>query len=78
VPKKGVERLIYIVEDLDMITKLKLHLNLDYSEFDIVELIQNVFDLLEMKADKKENTPRLSKTIIFSLILLRQIKPAGY
>jgi two-component system phosphate regulon sensor histidine kinase PhoR len=30
--------------------------NLDYSEFDIVELIQNVFDLLEMKADKKKIT----------------------
>jgi two-component system phosphate regulon sensor histidine kinase PhoR len=55
--EKGVERLIYIVEDLDMITKLEVgDLNLDYSEFDIVELIQNVFDLLEMKADKKKIT----------------------
>jgi two-component system phosphate regulon sensor histidine kinase PhoR len=55
--EKGVERLIYIVEDLDMITKLEVgYLNLDYSEFDIVELIQNVFDLLEMKADKKKIT----------------------
>jgi two-component system, OmpR family, phosphate regulon sensor histidine kinase PhoR len=53
--EKGVERLIYIVEDLDMITKLESgDLNLDFSEFDIVELIQNVFDLLEMKADKKK------------------------
>jgi two-component system phosphate regulon sensor histidine kinase PhoR len=40
-----------------MITKLEVgDLNLDYSEFDIVELIQNVFDLLEMKADKKKIT----------------------
>jgi two-component system phosphate regulon sensor histidine kinase PhoR len=55
--EKGVERLIYIVEDLDMITKLEVgDLNLDYSEFDIVELVQNVFDLLEMKADKKKIT----------------------
>ncbi len=55
--EKGVERLIYIVEDLDMITKLEVgDLNLDFSEFDIVELIQNVFDLLEMKADKKRIT----------------------
>ncbi len=55
--EKGVERLIYIVEDLDMITKLEVgDLNLDFSEFDIVELIQNVFDLLEMKADKKKIT----------------------
>jgi two-component system, OmpR family, phosphate regulon sensor histidine kinase PhoR len=55
--EKGVERLIYIVEDLDMITKLEVgDLNLEYSEFDIVELIQNVFDLLEMKAEKKSIT----------------------
>lgn len=55
--EKGVERLIYIVEDLDMITKLEVgDLNLEFSEFDIVELIQNVFDLLEMKAKKKKIT----------------------
>ncbi|WP_026837303.1 sensor histidine kinase [Gillisia sp. JM1] len=51
---KGVERLVYIVKDLDMITKLEagdLHLNKE--NFDVVELIQNVFDLLEMKAAKK-------------------------
>ncbi|MEK8179323.1 ATP-binding protein [Flavobacterium buctense] len=52
--EKGVERLIYIVEDLDMISKLETgDLNLELSKFNIVELIQNVFDLLEMKADKK-------------------------
>jgi two-component system, OmpR family, phosphate regulon sensor histidine kinase PhoR len=53
--EKGVERLIYIVQDLDMITKLEIgDLNLDLSEFDIVREIQNVFDLLEMKATKKD------------------------
>ncbi|RZJ73730.1 MAG: sensor histidine kinase [Flavobacterium sp.] len=52
--EKGVERLIYIVEDLDMITKLEVgDLNLNYTTFNIVEVLQNVFDLLEMKADKK-------------------------
>lgn len=52
--EKGVERLIYIVEDLDMISKLEMgDLNLEFSEFNIIELIQNVFDLLEMQADKK-------------------------
>ncbi len=55
--EKGVERLIYIVEDLDMITKLEVgDLNLEFSDFDIVDLIQNVFELLEMKADKKKIT----------------------
>lgn len=52
--EKGVERLIYIVKDLDMITKLETgDLNMNYSTFNIVEVIQAVFDLLEMKASKK-------------------------
>lgn len=52
--EKGVERLIYIVQDLDMITKLEVgDLNLNFTRFNIVEVIQNVFDLLEMKADAK-------------------------
>ncbi|WP_062061638.1 sensor histidine kinase [Aquimarina longa] len=51
---KGVERLIYIVNDLDMITKLEAgDLNLSYTNFDIVELVQSVFDLYEMKASEK-------------------------
>ncbi|MCR9263930.1 MAG: ATP-binding protein [Flavobacteriaceae bacterium] len=54
---KGVERLIYIVKDLDLITKLEVgELKLDRENFDIIELIQNVFDLLEMKAAQKEIT----------------------
>ncbi|WP_420603904.1 sensor histidine kinase [Flagellimonas sp.] len=52
---KGVERLIYIVKDLDLITKLEVgELKLEREEFDILELIQNVFDLLEMKAAQKD------------------------
>jgi two-component system phosphate regulon sensor histidine kinase PhoR len=54
---KGVERLIYIVRDLDLITKLEVgDLNLEKETFDIVELIQSVFDLLEMKVEKKNIT----------------------
>lgn len=53
--EKGVERLIRIVEDLDMITKLEVgNLQLNTTTFDIVPLIQEVFDLLEMKASKKD------------------------
>jgi len=51
---KGVERLTYIVSDLDMITKLEAgDLNLEYTNFDIIELVQSIFDLFEMKASKK-------------------------
>ena len=54
---KGVERLIYIVKDLDMITKLETgDLHLRHENFDIIELIQASFDLLEMKAAKKNIT----------------------
>ncbi len=52
--EKGVERLIYIVQDLDMITKLETGtVSLSISEFNIIEVVQAVFDLLEMKAEQK-------------------------
>ncbi len=54
---KGVERLIYIVQDLDMITKLEVgDLSLNIDTFDIVEVVEGVFDLLEMKSAKKKIT----------------------
>lgn len=55
--EKGVERLIYIVNDLDLISELEIgNLILHKEKFDIVELVQSVFDLLEMKAAKKNIT----------------------
>ena len=54
---KGVERLTYIIKDLDMITKLEVgDLSLDKEKFDIVKLVQSVFDLFEMKAAKRSIT----------------------
>ena len=51
---KGVERLIYIIKDLDLISKLEFgEMNLEKEDFDIVEVVQNVFDLYEIKASKK-------------------------
>ena len=50
---KGVERLTYIVKDLDLLTKLETgDTNLEMEDFDILELIQSVFELLEMQAAK--------------------------
>lgn len=52
---KGVERLIYIIKDLDLITKLEIgDMKLDRADFDIVEVVRNVFDLLEIKASKND------------------------
>ncbi len=54
---EGVERLGYIVNDLDMITKLEVgNLILKVEEFDIVELVKTVFGMVEMRANKKEIT----------------------
>ena len=54
---KGVDRLTYIIKDLDMITKLEVgDLSLEKESFDMVKLVQNVFDLFEMKAAKKRIT----------------------
>lgn len=51
---KGVDRLIYIVNDLDMISKLEIgNLILERENFDIVEVVQSVFELMEMKAADK-------------------------
>lgn len=51
---RGVERLIYIVKDLDMIAKLESgNLHLNFEVFDVVETVQNAFYLLEYKAKKR-------------------------
>ena len=53
--EKGVERLVYIIEDLDTIGKLEMsERKLEMQPFNIVNLVQNVFDLLEMKANTKD------------------------
>lgn len=51
---KGVERLTSIIKDLDMIAKLETEgMKMNIETFNILELIQNVFDLFEMKAKKR-------------------------
>jgi two-component system phosphate regulon sensor histidine kinase PhoR len=50
---KGVERLIYVVKDLDLITQFESGIkSIDRTSFDVIKLIENVFDLLEMRATK--------------------------
>ncbi len=75
---KGVERLIDVVKDLDMISKLESgDLNPSFEQINIVELIQNVFDLLEMKAKKRQIVLLFDKvysTPIFVLADLNRIE----
>lgn len=50
----SVERLINIVNDLDMINRFEAgEISLSISKFDINALVREVFDLLEFEADKK-------------------------
>ena len=49
----SVERLIAIVNDLDMINRLEAgEINLNISKFDVNTLIKEIFDLLDLEAEK--------------------------
>jgi len=51
---KSVARMIYIIEDLDQITKLEAGtLEIEESPVDIIEVITDVVDQLDMKAKKR-------------------------
>ena len=57
IAEKAVERLIFIVKDLDLITKLESEgLKLEKSKFNIISIINNVFEMLELQAGKKKIT----------------------
>jgi len=75
---KGVERLINIVEDLDMIASLESgNLNLTFEKINIVGLIQNVFDLLEIEAKKRNiilTFNKIHETPIFVKCDLKRIE----
>ena len=50
---KGVDRLISIVKDLDLITQFESGIKtVDKSKFNIYELVDNVFELMEFEAEK--------------------------
>lgn len=72
---KGVERLIDIVKDLDMISKLETgDLNPVFEKFNIIELIENVLELLEMKAKKRNITLNFDKTYDIPVFVRADIK----
>ncbi|HCN47921.1 MAG TPA: two-component sensor histidine kinase [Chryseobacterium sp.] len=53
----SVERLIAIVKDLDMINRLEAgEINLTVSKFDVNLLIKEIFDLLDLEAEKRNTT----------------------
>ncbi len=52
---KGVDRLNYIIQDLDIITKFESGMeNIQIKKFNILDTLESVFDLLEMQAQKNK------------------------
>ena len=50
---KAVDRLIYLVKDLDLITQFEAGIkNIEFNSFDLLKIINNVFGLLEIQSKK--------------------------
>tara|TARA_B100000686_G_scaffold355369_1_gene473715 strand:- start:42049 stop:43077 length:1029 start_codon:yes stop_codon:yes gene_type:complete len=50
---KGVDRLIYLVKDLDLITEFESGIkNIEPESFNIIKIIDNIFELLEIDSGK--------------------------
>ena len=72
---KGVERLVSIVKDLDMIAKLETEgMKMNFEVFNILELAQNVFDLFEMRAKKKNVTLQFDRVYEFPVFVSGDIE----
>ena len=57
---KGVDRIISIVKDLDLITQFESGIKtVDKSDFNIFDLVDNVFDLLEFESEKNNISLKL-------------------
>ncbi|MDC0116811.1 ATP-binding protein [Flavobacteriaceae bacterium] len=55
IAEKAIERLIFIVKDLDLITKLESDdLKIESTDFNIISIVNNVFEMLEIQASKKK------------------------
>ena len=68
---KGVDRLIAIVKDLDLISKLEASdSEVEKEPFNIVELVEDVFDLLEMKARQRHIQLGFDKLYQFPIVVL--------
>jgi two-component system, OmpR family, phosphate regulon sensor histidine kinase PhoR len=60
--ERSINRMISIVEDLESITRLESgELKLKHERFDIVKLVEEVFDLEQMLAGEREVTLELSR-----------------
>jgi two-component system phosphate regulon sensor histidine kinase PhoR len=72
---KGVERLVAVIKDLDMIAKLENDgMKINITVFNILELVQNVFDMFEMKAKKRNITLKFDRIYEFPVFVKGDIE----
>ncbi len=66
---KSIERLNFIVKDLDMIAKLESGMKLNNESFNIIKIINDVFEILDIKARKKNITLSFDSEYDFPLLV---------
>lgn len=72
---KSVERLTYIVKDLDMITELESgNLKLEQRPFNILALTKEIFDLLEIKAQNNQVSLKIENPVDIPIRVMGDIE----
>lgn len=72
---KSVERLTYIVKDLDMITELESgNLKLEQRPFNILALTKEIFDLLEIKAQNNHVSLKIENPVDIPIRVMGDIE----
>ena len=67
---KGVDRLMYVIKDLDLITKFESGIgNLESTNFDIRLTLENIIELLEIEGKRNNITLRMDKKYDESLFV---------
>ena len=67
---KGVDRIISIVKDLDLITQFESGIkSVDKSNFNIYEIIDNIFDLMEFESEKNNTNLRIRSKLNNSVMV---------
>lgn len=66
---KSIERLNFVVKDLDMISKLESGMKLNFETFNIIKLISDVFEMFELKAKKKNIVLTFDEPYEFPLLI---------
>ncbi len=68
---KAVDRLIYLVKDLDLITQFESGVkNIELNSFDLLRIIKNVFELLEIQSNKRNISLVFDREYLVSINVL--------